>query len=133
MRPPRFQDFALDLIKNTTGTTRVQTLTEAGDTTHPFGVAVTTGTGETRWQFIGQLATGEKHDDPDTPVQGDPVAPWAGDVPADPEGWLAAAVTAAESPEIVAITRWSTRPGEAAKPGLTIDFHNGARIFVRKL
>ncbi|MFJ1649077.1 hypothetical protein [Streptomyces sp. NPDC088258] len=133
MRPARFQDFLLDLVKNTPGTTRVQTLAEAGDTEHPYGLAVTTSTGDTRWQIIGQLAPGEKHTTPDTPAQGDPVAPWTGDAPVDPEGWLAATITASASPEIATITRWSTRPGDESKPGLTIDFHNGARAFVRKI
>lgn len=133
MRPARFQDFALDLVKNTSGVTRVQTLEEAGDTNHPSGLAITTGAGEVRWQIIGQLATGEKHSDPDTPVDGDPFREWTEPEAGDHEGWLAMVLARAESPEIQDIVRWSTRPGEKDKPGLTIFFHNGARAFVRKL
>ncbi|MEW1719511.1 hypothetical protein [Streptomyces sp. NPDC093109] len=139
MRPPRFQDFVLDLVKNTPGVTRVQSLSEAGDTTHPFGLAITTTAGEVRWQIIGQLATGEKHDDPDTPVNGDPVPAEGGQQdpgdqdPGDHEGWLYAALVRAESPEVAAITRWSTREDAGKARGLTLDFHNGARAFARRL
>ncbi|MFJ2216755.1 hypothetical protein ACIQVO_35750 [Streptomyces sp. NPDC101062] len=133
MRPARFQDFALDLIKNSAGATRVQTLAEAGDTQHPYGLAITTSGGETRWQIIGQLGAGEKHDDPDTPVN-DTVfqATWPEPTEGDHEGWLASCLARAECPEIKAIVRWSTRDGDT-KHGLTVDFHNGARAFVRKL
>ncbi|RDG32596.1 hypothetical protein [Streptomyces corynorhini] len=134
MRPARFQDFSLDLVKNSPGVTRVQSLGEAGDTTHPFGLAITTTAGEVRWQIIGQLATGEKHDDQDTPVNGDPVPAEGGEPdPSDHEGWLYAALVRAESPEIASIARWSTREDAGKSRGLTLDFHNSARVFIRQL
>ncbi|MFH8410680.1 hypothetical protein ACH4FX_38805 [Streptomyces sp. NPDC018019] len=132
MRPQRFQDYLVDLLKNAPGVTRVQPLSEAGDTKHPFGVAVAGPGGESRWQIIGQLASGSRHDDPDTPATGQPAPvtePQAGD---SPEGWLAAVISAAESPEIERIERWSTREG-GGKQGVTVSFHNTARAFVRKL
>ncbi|MFE4057449.1 hypothetical protein ACFXP3_14320 [Streptomyces sp. NPDC059096] len=134
MRPARFQEFALDLIKNSADVTRVQTLAETGDSEHPFGLAITTSSGESRWQIIGQLADGEKHDDPDTPVaDGVFQAPWPESAAGDHEGWLATALVRAESPEIKEIVRWSTRPDDATKHGMTVHFHNGAKAFVRKL
>ncbi|MFI6702569.1 hypothetical protein ACIBJC_27105 [Streptomyces sp. NPDC050509] len=134
MRPARFQDFALDLIKNSSGVTRVQTLAGTGDTQHPYGLAVTASSGETRWQIIGQLADGEKHDDPDTPVASDVFqATWPEPQPGDDEGRLAACLAGAESPEVKEIARWSTRPDDATQHGLTVRFHNGAKAFVRKL
>ncbi|WP_446039476.1 hypothetical protein [Streptomyces sp. SID1121] len=133
MRPARFQDFTLDLAKNTPGVTRVQTLADAGDTTHPFGVAITNGDGEARWQIIGQLADGEKHEQPDVPVNGDPFGTWTEPKPGDHEGWLVAVLARAESPEIANIEPWSTRAGGKESPGLTVFFHNGARAFVRKI
>ncbi|WP_405984945.1 hypothetical protein [Streptomyces sp. NBC_00872] len=134
MRPSRFQDFTLDLAKNSPGVTRVQTLAEAGDTKHPFGLAITTGDGEARWQIMGQLAESEKHEHADVPVNGDPVQVVANPASGDHEGWLAAAVARAESPEIASIERWSTRPGQGnSRGGLTVAFHNGARAFVRRL
>ncbi|KOT94513.1 hypothetical protein ADK70_12620 [Streptomyces rimosus subsp. pseudoverticillatus] len=132
MRPQRFQDFVVDLLKNSTGVTRVQPLSEAGDSRHPFGVAVTGPGGEARWQIVGQLASGTRHDDPDTPVEGQPapvVEPQAGD---NAEGWLAAVLSAAESPEIERIERWSTRE-DGSSQGVTVCFHNSARIFMRKV
>ncbi|MBO0804262.1 MAG: hypothetical protein J2P25_14455 [Nocardiopsaceae bacterium] len=135
MRPGRFQDFAVDVLKNTPGTARVQTLADAGDTQHPFGLAVATERGESRWQIIGQLPDGGRHDTPDTPVEGTPAPAGEGPRPGDaPEAWLAAAFAAAESPEVERIERWSTRDdGRPDHIGVTLFFHNSAKIFVRLL
>lgn len=136
MRPARFAGFVIDVVKNQPTASRVQTLAEVGDVKHPFGVAITTTTGETRWQFIGQLPDGAKHDSfDDTPVTGNPVpaatAPQQTDIP---EAWLAAALAHAENPEIAAIESWSTREGERpGNYGITVRFHNSARIFARQL
>ncbi|MEU3818762.1 MULTISPECIES: hypothetical protein [unclassified Streptomyces] len=133
MRPARFADFVVDIVKNDPTASRVQTLAEAGDTTHPCGVVITVGSTETRWQFVGQLPEGAKHDTfTDEPVTGAPVpagaAPQAGD---DPEAWFAAALAHAECPEIAAIERWSTRQNPSSQKGVTVTFHNGARVFAR--
>jgi len=135
MRPARFQTFALDLLKNTPGTQAVQTLADVGDTKHPGGLAITTDTGETRWQIIGQLPDGARHDDPDTPIEGTPAPaggnPQTGDAS---EAWIAAALAAAESPEIKSIERWTPREGNRPDHvGITLHFHNTAKIFLRKL
>ncbi|MFJ4322280.1 hypothetical protein ACIP3A_04040 [Streptomyces tricolor] len=132
MRPERFQDWLIDTVKNTPGTSRVQSLTEAGDTKHPFGIAVTAGSREVRWQITGQLADGEKHDTPTAEVDGAPAA-WTDTTVQDGgEEWLAAAIGRAESSKIAKIERWSTREG-ANQHGMTVFFHNGARAFVRQL
>ncbi|MFJ2629664.1 hypothetical protein ACIO6T_41495 [Streptomyces sp. NPDC087532] len=134
MRPARFQDYVLDLVKNTPGTTRVQTLTEAGDNTHPYGLAIVTSSGEARWQIIGQLAEGEKHDQADVGVKDTPPPTGEAPKPGDhAEAWLAAVIAHAECPEIASITRWSTREGEDGNYGLTVIFHNTAKAFVRKI
>lgn len=132
MRPERFQDFAIDVLKNTAGAVQVRSLKDAGDGKYPFGVAVSTGDGEARWQIMGQLADGERHDHQERPVEGAPAA-WVDAEPAgNPEGWLAAAIGKAESPEIARIDRWSVRNGDD-RQGMTVFFHNGARAFVRKI
>ncbi|KUH37481.1 MULTISPECIES: hypothetical protein [Streptomyces] len=137
MRPARFTDFVIDVVKNTPAADRVQTLADAGDTKRPFGIAITPAGGgrEARWQFVGQLPESAKHDTfTDEPVTGPPApagpAPQADD---EPEAWLAAALAHAECPEIATLERWSTRPGAGAQRGLTVTFHNGARIFARVL
>ncbi|MEU8759383.1 hypothetical protein [Streptomyces sp. NPDC048659] len=135
MRPQRFTDYVLDLAKNTPGVTRVQTLAEAGDTNCPFGLAISAQGSETRWQFTGQLPDGAKHEGfTDEPVTGTP-APAIGDpASADtPEAWFAAVIAAAESPEVAAVERWSTRPEPGSQRGVTVSFHNGARIFARQI
>ncbi|GAA4909631.1 hypothetical protein ACFPM3_11735 [Streptomyces coeruleoprunus] len=125
MRPARFVEFVIGVVKNRSTASHVQTLADAGDTKHPYGVVVTTDR-EVRWQFLGQLPEGAKHENfSDDPVTG---APAAGDAPQPgegPEGWMAATLLQAEHPEIAVVERWSTQQG------MTITFHNGARIFAR--
>ncbi|MER5493398.1 hypothetical protein [Streptomyces sp. NPDC002490] len=134
MRPIRFTDFVIDLVKNQPTVSRVQTLAEAGDKQHPRGIVITTGTREARWQFVGQLPEGAKHDSfDDAPVTGTP-APASPEPRTDdaPEAWFAAALAQAENPEIAGIERWSTREGEReGNQGVTVHFQNGARIFAR--
>ncbi|MFE6223344.1 hypothetical protein [Streptomyces sp. NPDC057854] len=135
MRPQRFIDYVLDVVKNHPTVSRVQTLAEAGDSKHPFGLAITTSSGETRWQFTGQLPDGAKHEGfADEPVTGAPV-PHLGDPAAasSPEEWLAAVLAQAECPEISRIERWSAREGAGSQRGATLSFYDGSRIFARQL
>ncbi|MFJ4341193.1 hypothetical protein [Streptomyces sp. NPDC088915] len=133
MRPQRFSDFVVDIVKNSPTADGVQTLAESGDTKHPFGVVITVGATESRWQFTGQLPEGAKHEGfLDEPSTGAPIP--AGEPPRktdSPEAWLAAALAQAASPEIASVERWSTQPEAASQTGLTITFHNGARVFAR--
>lgn len=132
MRPERFQAFAIDTLRSAPGALRVQALADAGDRKYPFGVAVATADGESRWQIVGQLADGERHEHKEQPVEGAPAA-WSDAGPGDnAEGWLAAAIGRAESSEIARIDRWSVREGDN-RQGMTVFFHNGARAFVRKI
>ncbi|MCK7627520.1 hypothetical protein MUU72_31255 [Streptomyces sp. RS10V-4] len=138
MRPQTFQDFVIDLAKNDPTTVSVRSLADAGDSAHPYGVVITTGHGESRWQFVGQLPEGERHrEDGGDPaaVEGTPLpageSPQAND---DPETWLAALLSKAESPQVAAVERWSTREGNRPDHvGLTITFYNTARIFARRM
>ncbi|MFD9872085.1 hypothetical protein [Streptomyces niveus] len=120
-------------MRNTPGVTHVSTLAEAGDTKHPGGLTITTGPVTTRWQITGQLAPGEKHNDPEFPVEGEAFHAWTDPESSDHEGLLAMVLAQAKSPEIHDVERWSTRAEGKSKQGLTIIFHNGARVFVRKL
>ncbi|MEV7154931.1 hypothetical protein AB0N77_09930 [Streptomyces misionensis] len=132
MRPARFQDWLIDTVKNTAGADRVQTLAEAGDSRHPFGIAVTRGGREERWQINHQLGEGEKHDHAESPVTDTPFsseAPQPGDAA---DVWLAGVIGAAECPEIARVDRWAERP-DASQAGLTVFHHNGSRNFVRPL
>lgn len=135
MRPQRFTEYVADLAKNTPGTVRVQTLAEVGDTKHPRGLAITTSSGETRWQFAGQLPDGAKHATfEDAPVTGTPAASMGDPAAADsPEAWFAAVLAGAECPEIQRVERWSTREEPGSQKGVTATFHNGARVFARQL
>lgn len=134
MRPARFTEFVIDIAQRRG--VRAQTLAEAGDTKHPHGVALELDGGRrARWQFTGQLPEGAKHEGfTDEPVTGTPAPageePTAGD---EPEAWLAVVLARAECPEVAGIERWSTRPGATTAKGVTITFHNGARVFARLL
>ncbi|SEC05414.1 hypothetical protein SAMN04490357_1063 [Streptomyces misionensis] len=133
MRPERFQNWLLDTVKNTPDVGRVQTLAEAGIKKYPFGIAITRGGREERWQIMHQLAEGEKLDHAESPVEGVPFtspAPHPGDAA---DVWLAGVIGAAECPEISRVDRWAARPEGSRQAGLTVFFHCGSRNFVRPL
>lgn len=114
--------------------TRVQTAAGAGENRFPFGLVIVAAGGESRWQIIGLLTDGEKHDMADTPVEYDPLPAGPEPQPGDsPEAWLAAVISRSESREVASITRWSTREGERPDNlGMTVTFHKGSKAFVRK-
>ncbi|MHC3425010.1 hypothetical protein [Streptomyces sp. DT18] len=121
MRPEQFLTYLKELLPT------ARTFAETGEKKYPFGMVIPRPSGEDRWQVIGQLSPTEKHDTPapattGTPTEGPP-PPDTAPAPA----WLAATLTTAAHPEIAAISVWPTTPG------LTIDYHNGAKTFVRAL
>lgn len=129
MRPQRFQAFAVDTLKNAPGVVQVATLAEVGDTKYPYGLAVTNGESQSRWQIMGQLADGERHETEERPVEGAPAA-WSEAGPSDgPTAWLAAAIGRSECPEIARIEAFQG----SASHGVICHFHNGARAYVRKI
>lgn len=126
MRPARFQSFMLDLVKNHSTATGVRSLAEAGDSKHPFGLAITTSAGEARWQFIGQLADGERHSSPEVPVEGEPLPAEPGRKRDEsPESWLAELLASSESREIESF--------EFSGSALVVRFYNGSRIYARRV
>lgn len=130
MRPERFQNLLVDLAKNDPQAGTAVTLKEAGDSKHPYGLAVKLEGREVRWQITIRSAEGDDFDKPETPVKGDVVhldGPWA----EGPEGWLARLVAGSGSDEIAGIDQWSLR--EQPKDGLTVKCHSGAWLFVRAL
>ncbi|MEU7240288.1 hypothetical protein [Streptomyces sparsogenes] len=130
MRPERFQNFLVGLAKNDPQAGTAVTLKEAGDSKHPYGLAVNLGGREVRWQITIRSAEGDDFDRPEKPVEGDVVhvdGPWA----EGPEGWLARLVAGSGSNEIADIEQWSLC--EPPKDGLTVKCHSGAWLFVRAL
>ncbi|WP_416983571.1 hypothetical protein [Streptomyces sp. T028] len=128
MRPLEYRDYLVDLLKNTPDVQRVDTI-EGGP--HPYALTVTAAGSEQRWQIIGQLAEGAKHDIPTPAVHGQPAAWQAAPVGGAPDAWLAGVIGTADSPGTKRIDVWSTREGKTSE-GLTVFFHNGERAFVRK-
>lgn len=133
MRPTRFEEFALELARQDPAAGQASTLKEAGDSKAPFGLAFTWNGRAARFQFIAQSAEGDRYEQPERPVEGDAVpleGPWA----EGPEGWLAQLLAGSGSKEISNIEQWSLRPEPAdRRNGLTVHFHDGARIFARAL
>jgi hypothetical protein len=127
MRPADYRDYLVDVLKNSPEAQRVEVL-EGGR--QPFALAVSVGGRELRWQVIGQLADGAKHDTPTAAVQAGPPAFKAAPMDGAPDAWLAGVIGAAEPVDTARIEVWSAGEGEQ-DAGLTAFFHNGERAFVR--
>ncbi|MGW7688876.1 hypothetical protein ACWGMA_08270 [Streptomyces asiaticus] len=133
MRPMRFEEFAVELASKDPAAGKASTLRDAGDSKRPFGLAVALEGREARFQFNARSAPGDQYDQPERPDERDPVSldgPWA----EGPEGWLARLLAGSGSREIASVEQWSLR--EDAKKGhhgVTVHFHDGARIFARAL
>jgi hypothetical protein len=127
MRPLEYRDYLVDLLKNNADVQRVEVLE---DSPFPLGtLAVMVAGREQRWQIIGQLAEGARHDSPTAPVRDQPAEFTAAPVTASPDAWLGGVIGAAEAPDTKKIDVWSARGKD--NPGLTVFFHNGERAFVR--
>lgn len=129
MRPAEYRDHLVDLLKNSPDVQKVQVI-ESGK--HPYALAATVAGKERRWQVIGQLADGAKHDSPTAAVHNGPPAWTAAPVSGAPDAWLAGVVGAAEPADVDRLEVWSARQRKS-EPGLTVFFHNGERAFVRLL
>ncbi len=127
MRPAEFRDHLVDLLKNSSDVQRVEVLDNGP---YPYALAATVAGREHRWQVIGQLAEGAKHDTPTAPVHGQPASFQAAPVTAAPDAWLSGVIGATEAPDTRQIDVWSAREGKSSV-GLTVFFHNGERAFVR--
>lgn len=126
MRPADYRDHLVDLLKNTPGVQKVDVL-EGGP--YPYALAATVAGREQRWQVMGQLADGAKHDQPTPPVHGQPAAFRTAAPDAAPDAWLGGVIGAAEAPDTRQIDVWSVR--DKSRVGVTVFFHNGERAFVR--
>jgi hypothetical protein len=131
MRPESFVPVVMDRARTAPGVTGVRTLAEAGDTKHPFGSAVTAGGRETRWQVTGQLADGEKHDQPAAEVTGDP-APYLRPSPAA-DGAVGECLTAPPActpmpggrSSLMSATSWADVPEGQGLSGVAESFRSG--------
>ncbi|MEH0574335.1 hypothetical protein QBA54_07525 [Streptomyces sp. B21-108] len=126
MRPADYRDHLVDLLKNTPNVQKVNVIE---DGPHPYALAATVAGQEHRWQVIGQLAEGAKHDTPTAPVHGRPAPFTTALVTAAPDAWLGGVIGATEAPDTKQIDVWSALGKPSA--GLTVFFHNGERAFVR--
>ncbi|KAF3470074.1 hypothetical protein [Streptomyces sp. Tu 3180] len=127
MRPLDYRDYLVDLLKNSPDVQRVEVL-ENGP--YPYALAATVAGREQRWQVIGQLADGAKHNDATPPIEGQPPAFTAAPVTGAPDAWLAGVIGSAEPVDTERVEVWSTREGHNGQ-GLTVFFRNSERAFVR--
>ncbi|KAB1146798.1 hypothetical protein F7R91_14555 [Streptomyces luteolifulvus] len=129
MRPLEYRDFLVDVLQRTPGVQGAKAV-EGGK--YPFALAVSAGGRDLRWQVIGQLADGAKHEPATPAVESGPPAYTEAPLGAAPDAWLAGVIGAAEPADTERIDVWSAREGEQ-DPGVTVHFHNGERAFVRKI
>ncbi|CAM5502937.1 MULTISPECIES: hypothetical protein [Streptomyces] len=133
MRPARFQDFALQLAQTDPNAGAAATLKDAGDKKHPYGLAVKLGGRDARFQFIAYSVPGDNFDVPETVVEGD-LVPLDERRAEGPEGWLMGLLADSGSREIATIEQWSLREDPAdRRNGLTVEFHDGSKIYARAL
>lgn len=126
MRPAEYRDHLVDLLKNAPDVQRVEVL-ENGP--YPYALAATVAGKERRWQIIGQLADGAKHDVVTPSVEGEPPAWSEASVSASPDAWLAGVVGRSEPADVERLDVWSA--GGRDSQGVTVFFRNGERAFVR--
>jgi len=126
MRPLEYRDYLVDLLRRAPGVQGAKAL-EGGP--HPYALSMTVGGRERRWQVIGQLADGAKHDLVTPPVMAGPPSFTEAPLDAAPDAWLAGVIGASEPANTERIDVWSAREGRG--PGVTVHFHNGERAFVR--
>jgi hypothetical protein len=127
MRPSAYRDHLVDLLKRTPDVQQAQVV-EGGP--YPYAFVATVAGREQRWQVIGQLAEGAKHDPVTPAVDGDPAPFTASPVTAKPDAWLGGVIGAAESPDTKRIDVWSAQDGKQSV-GVTVEFHNGERAYLR--
>ncbi|WP_030186327.1 hypothetical protein [Streptomyces capuensis] len=133
MRLQRFQDLTLTLAAKDPNAGQPTSLKDAGDSKHPFGLAVTLAGRPARIQFTVKSAPSDNYDKPEQPVEGDP-APLDGPRAEGPEGWLAGLLAASGNREIAGIEQWSLREDpKDRRDGLTVQFHSGAEVYARVL
>lgn len=127
MRPADFRDHLVDLLKQSPEVQQVA-VPEGGP--HPYALAATVAGKEQRWQIIGQLADGAKHDTATPVVEGQPPAWTDAPVSAAPDAWLAGVIGRSEPVDVERLKVWSAEEGKSSA-GVTVFFRNGERAFVR--
>jgi hypothetical protein len=144
MRPDRFQTLMSDHLPSVPGIAKTETFADAGYDHSQYGLILHHEKGaRSYWQIVATARPGDSYDRPeDEPVTGDRMPEQAlpdlsGDqvATAEVEAAIAAAFTRADGAgEATTIERYSRReqPG-AISHGLTVDFHDGSRIYVYAL
>lgn len=145
MRVERFGEWITGLACSNAGQVQIQTWTESGITRQPGwehtdGLTLTSPAGGTiDVQWVHGRAGGDRREEEEKVVEGDPPAPVEpvvlapapdGRISAEQvEAWLAALAANSGSREIAAITRYSKRPSDPNAPaahryGIAIDWHS---------
>ncbi|AGP56202.1 hypothetical protein [Streptomyces rapamycinicus] len=135
MRPQRFQDWAVEALRQGPEVAEVEPWQEGHK--QPFGVKTRLRTGAEIWMGITAVSPpGEDYGQPEQPVEGE--APAAVPVPelvgatgkvaiTQAERHLAALLNNAGSGEVAGAYGYSDR-GPAQNPGVGVDFHSGGKI-----
>ncbi|GHJ28223.1 hypothetical protein [Streptomyces hygroscopicus] len=136
MRPQRFQDWAVDALRQGTEVAEVEPWQDGRN--RPYGLKTRFRTGAEIWMGITAVAPpGEDYSQPEQPVEGEP--PAAVPVPelvgangkvsvTQAERHLAALLNNAGSAEVAGAYGYSDRADPALNPGVGVDFHSGGKI-----
>jgi len=141
MRPARFAQHLLGLIRADDQPTHAWSFQECGYTACPYGVVLgTPSRALVYWQTVATSWPGESYDNPEQPAYGPPppaltrpVLPESGLTQmVHVEGYVAALLTASrDEGELRVLERYADRekPGSVAY-GMNLRFHNGAAIYL---
>ncbi|MEV5138457.1 hypothetical protein AB0K71_05865 [Streptomyces syringium] len=135
MRPERFMEFAVKALGQAPDVRTVEPWQD--EKTRPFGLQITFTTGAQIWSAITYTAApGERADEAEVPVEGEPPA----EVPfpdliqggkilvKGAELYLAAALLNSGNAEIAEAYAYSHGESPNKNPGWGVKFHNGSRI-----
>lgn len=141
VRPARFAQHLLDLIRADDQPTGAWSFAECGYTACPYGVVLgLPSRALVYWQAVATSWPGESYDNPEQPAHGPappaltrPVLPATGLTQmTQVEGYVAALLTASrQEGELRVLERYADRerPGSVAY-GMNLRFHNGASIYL---
>jgi hypothetical protein len=140
VRPARFVQHLIDLVRADPQPTAAWTFAECGYTQTAHGLVLGLPTRAlVYWQACGALGPGERFENAEQPVRGMPPPPMS--MPQLPamattamvtvERYVGALLTGAQDKETSAVSLYADRPiGRGVPYGLNVHFHSGAKVFL---
>lgn len=140
VRPARFVQHLIDLVRADNQPSAAWTFAECGYTQTAYGLVLGLPTRAlVYWQAVGALPAAERFEDAEQPVRGMPPPPMS--MPVLPqasmtpmvtvERYVGALLTGAQDKETAGVELYADRLRNRGIPyGLNVRFHNGAKVFL---